>query len=67
MDRAKTLSPPELWKFAEVVTSFGKALHELNIENVSFQGQKYLSLQRFIHNQIFRCWYDPDIDFDLSV
>jgi hypothetical protein len=24
-------------------------------------------LQNFVHNQIFRCWYNPDIPFDLSV
>ena len=67
MEHARTLSPSKLWEFAEVVTRFGEALYELIIENVSFGGKNYLNLQRFIHDQVFRCWYNPDIDFDLSV
>lgn len=67
MERARTMSPPQLWRFAELVTRFGQALHELGIEHVRFGGRRYDSLQRFVHNQVFRCWYRPDIDFALSV
>ena len=67
MDRARTLSPAELWRFAEVVTRFGEALHRLAIGNVRFRRRRYEDLQRFVHNQVFRCWYHPDIDFALSV
>lgn len=67
MDRARTLSQAELWRFAETVTRFGQALHELDIKHVTFHGRRYGSLQRFVHNQVFRCWYNPDIDFALSV
>lgn len=67
MDRARTMPPAQLWRFAEVVTRFGEALHELGIERVEFDGTRYETLQRFVHNQLFRCWYNPDIDFDLSV
>ena len=67
MDRARTMSPQQLWHFAEVVTRFGEALQALGIANVMFGGRKYESLQRFVHNQVFRCWYSPGIAFDLSV
>jgi SAM-dependent methyltransferase len=67
MDRARTLSPRQLWQFAEVVTRFGEALHGLGIGNVSFGQRRYDDLQRFVHNQVFRCWYNPEIDFKLSV
>jgi SAM-dependent methyltransferase len=67
MDRAKTLSPSRLWEFAEVVTRFGIALHRLGIRSVRFGRQRYDDLQRFVHNQVFRCWYNPKIDFALSV
>ena len=67
MDCARELPPEELWQFAEAVTYFGKALHELKIKDVRFEGKKYEDLQRLVHNQVFRCWYNPDIDFDLSV
>lgn len=67
MERARTMSPAELWRFAEVVTRFGEALHDLEIDGVTFGGRPYESLQRFVHNQVFRCWYSPDIDFQLSV
>ena len=67
MERARTMSPEELWKFAETVTLFGKALHELDIKNVSWEDKKYPNIQRFIHNHVFRCWYNPDIGFELSV
>lgn len=67
MDRARTMAPAELWRFAETVTRFGRALHDLRIRNVRFNGRRYESLQRFVHNQVFRCWYNPRIDFALSV
>ena len=67
MERARTMSPEELWKFAETVTLFGKSLHVLSIKNVSWQDKEYPDIQRFIHNNVFRCWYNPDIDFELSV
>ncbi|MDO8496748.1 MAG: class I SAM-dependent methyltransferase [bacterium] len=67
MERARTMSPEELWKFAETVTLLGKSLHELNIKDVDWNKKKYPDIQNFIHNQVFRCWYNPDIDFELSV
>ena len=67
MERAATLSPRELWKFAEVVTRFGAALHGLNISPFVFGGKRYPNLQRFVHDQVFRAWYQPEIDFQLSV
>ncbi|MEK7203814.1 MAG: class I SAM-dependent methyltransferase [Patescibacteria group bacterium] len=67
MDRARTLKPEELWKFSEVVTRFGEALYNLNLKGVIFKNKKYETLQRFVHNQVFRCWYSPSIDFNLSV
>lgn len=67
MDRARTLSPRELWRFAEDVTRFGQALHKLDIRDVSFGKRKYEDAQRFVHNQVFRCWYNPEVDFSLSV
>lgn len=60
-------SPEEVWQFAETVTQWGKALHKLGIDNVQFEGQKYQHLQRFVHNNVFRCWYNPTIKFALSV
>ena len=67
MDKARTMTPEKLWKFAEAVTYFAKTLHDLDIPDVNFGGKKYESLQRFIHNQVFRCWYNPNIGFDLSI
>ncbi len=67
MDHARTMTPQELWEFAEAVTYFAKALHDLGIPDVGFKETKYESLQRLVHNQVFRCWYNPAIDFDLSV
>lgn len=67
MDHTRNMPPEKLWQFAEAVTYFGKALHELNIPKVSFSGKKYENIQRLVHNQVFRCWYNPDYDFDLSV
>lgn len=67
MDRARTMTPDQLWEFAETITRFGQALYELGIKNVQFNGREYEDIQRFVHNQVFRCWYNPDIGFDLSV
>ena len=67
MDRARTMTPEQLWKFAETITHFGRVLYELGIKNVRFDGREYEDIQRFVHNQVFRCWYNPDIGFDLSV
>jgi SAM-dependent methyltransferase len=67
MERATKLSPDELWEFAEAVTYMGMALNKLGIENVEWEGTYYPDIQRFVHNHIFRCWYDPNINFDLSV
>lgn len=66
MERARTMKPRELWKFAETVTMFGKALHDLGIGPVNLDGKKYETLQRLIHNNVFRCWYNLNISFELS-
>lgn len=67
MEKAAALSPGELWEFASVVTQLGKALYDLKITKVRFEDKQYPHLQRFIHDNLFRCWYNPDIDFELSV
>ena len=67
MNYFQNKSPNELWKFSEVVTKFGKALYDLRINNVKFNNKKYSNIQMFVHNQIFRCWYNPNINFKLSV
>ena len=67
MNYFQNKSPNELWKFSEVITKFGKALYDLKINNVKFNNKKYPSIQMFVHNQIFRCWYNPNINFNLSV
>jgi SAM-dependent methyltransferase len=67
MHHSRYMSPEELWDFSVKVTEFGKALHSLNIENIEYLGKNYKSLQSLIHNQTFRCWYNSEIDFDLSV
>lgn len=67
MEKGRDMDPKDLWEFSRVVTEFAKALYELNIKDVRFKGHKYESLQRFIHNQVFRAWYDPKIPFELSV
>ena len=61
------MKPEELWKFAESVTQFGKALSELGIDNVSFDGNRYANIQEFVHYCVFRCWYSKVVDFQLSV
>lgn len=67
MLKARDMKPEDLWGFSRVVTEFAKALYELDIKPVKFKGRKYESLQRFVHNQVFRAWYDPKIAFELSV
>lgn len=67
MDRARTMTSAQLWKFSEVVTRFGEELYKLQIKNIKFKSKKYEDLQRFVHNQVFRCWYNPSIDFELSL
>ncbi|MBI4060275.1 MAG: class I SAM-dependent methyltransferase [Elusimicrobia bacterium] len=67
MERARSLSHKQLWRLAAASTSLGKVLHELKIGDVRFGGRKYADIQRFIHDQVFRCWYSPDVDFALSM
>ncbi len=67
MEKAKKMRPEDLWEFARVVTEFARALYNLKIKSVQFQKRRYESLQRFVHDQIFRAWYRPDIPFELSV
>jgi len=67
MHHSRHMSPEELWDFSVRVTEFGKALHSLGIQNIEYLGKNYETLQSLIHNQTFRCWYNPEIDFDLSV
>jgi len=67
MERAKTMRPSVLWEFARKVTEFAKALYDLRISNVAFGKKRYENLQRFVHNHVFRAWYNPDIHFELSL
>lgn len=67
MRRARSMSREELWEFARAVTQLGKALNSLGIENVEFQGKQYENLQRFVHFNLFRCWYNPEVDFELCI
>ena len=67
MNYFKDKKPSEIWKFARTVTEFGRAVYNLNIKNIKLNKKKYPSLQNFVNNQLFRCWYDPKINFDLSV
>lgn len=67
MNHSSNLSPSELWEFSHEVTKFGKALYSLDIKNLKFNKKFYPNIQNFVHNQIFRCWYDPNIKFQLSV
>ena len=60
-------SPKDLWNFAVKVTNFAKSLHDLKIKDVKFKKKQYKNLQLYIHNNIFRAWYNPDLKFDLSV
>lgn len=67
MHHARNLSPQRLWKFSETVTLLGKELHEIHTGKVKFKNKQYPSLQNFVHNQIFRCWYNPNLPFELCV
>lgn len=67
MDYARDMTPADLWYFSTVVTMLGEALYNLNRGKVFFEGEEYESIQRFIHDNIFRCWYNPKVSFDLSV
>lgn len=67
MNHAPSMKPKELWDFAVKVTELAKAVHDLGITNVTFKGKKYANLQRYMHNHVFRAWYNPDLPFELSV
>ena len=67
MHNSRNITPERLWEFAEIVTKLGKELHELHKGEIQFRDQTYPSLQNYVHNQIFRCWYNPEIPFELSV
>lgn len=67
MNYARDMTPDELWKFSHTITQFGKELYDLKRGSVKFEGEEYESIQRFIHDNVFRCWYNPDVDFNLSV
>ena len=67
MDYARDMTPDELWKFSHTITQFGKELYDLKRGSVKFEGEEYENIQRFIHDNVFRCWYSPDVDFNLSV
>ena len=59
--------PSELWKFSKQVTLFAKSLHDLKIKNIKFKNKYYENIQQYIHYNSFRFWYDPKINFNLSV
>ena len=67
MGYARDMTPDELWKFSHTITQFGKELYDLKKGPVTFEGEEHESIQRFIHDNVFRCWYSPDVDFNLSV
>ena len=67
MQHGRTMTPKALWDFSIEVTKFAKALYELDIKNKKFEGKTYKNIQRFVHDHLFRCWYHPDISFELSV
>jgi SAM-dependent methyltransferase len=67
MDNAKNMSKNELWEFSRTVTEFAKALYDLGIKDVEFHGKRYENLQRYVHNHVFRAWYNPDLPFELCV
>ena len=66
MHNGRKMTPKQLWDFSDVVTKFGKALYDLNIKNIKFEDRKYPDIQRYVHDNLFRCWYNPDISFELS-
>lgn len=67
MRNAPSMKPKDLWVFAEKVTELAKAVHDLGIKNVKFGKTTYSNLQRYMHNHVFRAWYNPDLPFELSV
>lgn len=67
MNVFRNKSPSKLWKFAETVTKFGKALYDLNIKKISHKNKIYKNLQEIVHYHLFRCWYNPKIPMKLSV
>jgi SAM-dependent methyltransferase len=67
MDSFKNKSPDQLWKFATIVTKFGKAIHNLNLKEIRTKNKIYKNLQEIVHYHLFRCWYNPKIPFKLSV
>src|SRR3990167_2149157 len=67
MDYARDMTPDELWKFSHTITNFGRELYDLKRGSIKFEGEEYESIQRFINDNVFRCWYHPDVDFNLSV
>lgn len=66
MENGRRMTPKELWNFSNKVTVFGKALYDLKVKNIEFEGKKYDNIQRFVHDNLFRCWYNPDVSFELS-
>lgn len=66
MNNGRKMSPSELWKFSEAVTRFGKALYDLKVKNIKFEGKNYPDIQRYVHDNLFRCWYNPTVSFDIS-
>ena len=55
-------------KFIEFADQFTlKYANDAGRRKVKFNNKKYPSIQMFVHNQIFRCWYNPNINFNLSV
>ena len=66
MEKGRIMTPEELWEFSDVVTRFGKALYDLKVKNVVFEGRKYDNIQRYVHDNLFRCWYNPNISFEMS-
>lgn len=67
MKKAAEMPCEALWEFSKAVTISAKALYDLDIRNVKFNGKKYDTLQRFIHDNLFRAWYNTNIPFELSV
>ncbi|MDB2708848.1 class I SAM-dependent methyltransferase [Candidatus Pelagibacter bacterium] len=67
MHNFKDKTPKKIWDFSVQVTKFAKTLHDLNIKNVKFKKKIYKNLQLFAHFNSFRFWYDPKIEFNLSV
>ena len=68
------LSIEECYKFSEAVTKFGKSLSDLNVEISVPEDIPYLeikpgkyNLQRFIYWNIFKCFWNDDLDFETNV